>query len=57
MLTPKVAYEIGELAVDPMRTVVRCSASVSKPTSSFFFVAREPLVAYSTTDPVSSTQL
>jgi len=57
MLTPEVAYEIGEPAVDPMRAVVWCPASVSEPTPSFLFVSREPLVADATTDAVSSAQL
>lgn len=43
MLTPKLAYEICQLAVDAMRTMVRGSAPIAEPTSSFLLVSREPL--------------
>ena len=57
MLPPKLAYEVCELAVDAMRTVVRYSTPIAEPTPAFLFVPREPLIADSTTDSVSSTQL
>jgi len=57
MLTPKVAYEICELVLDAVRTVMRRSTTVTEATPAFLFVPHEPLVADSTTDSVSSTQL
>jgi len=57
VLTPKVAYQICELGLDAVRTVMRSSAPVTKATPPFLLVACEPLVANSTTDAVASTQL
>ena len=45
MLPPKLAYEVCELAVDAMRTVVRYSTPIAEPTPAFLFVPREPLIA------------
>jgi len=57
MLTPKLAYEICEVTIDAVRTVLRSSAPIAESPSSFLFVPRQPLIADPTTDTVSSTQL
>jgi hypothetical protein len=57
MLTPKVAYEICELVVDAVRTMVRGSAPVTEATSTFLLVACQPLVTNATADTVASAEL
>lgn len=57
MLTPELAYELRELGIDAMRTVVRRSAPITKPAFSFLFETREPLVADATTDTISGAEL
>jgi hypothetical protein len=51
VLSPEVAYELCELALNAMRTVARSSTPISQATSSFLLVSREPLV----TDPPTHT--
>jgi hypothetical protein len=57
VLPTEIAYELRELAVNAIRTMVRGSAPILEPTSPLLFVPREPLVADATTDAISSTQL
>jgi hypothetical protein len=57
MLTPKLAYEICEVTIDAVRTVLRSSAPIAESPSSFLFVPRQPLVADPAADSVPSTQL
>jgi hypothetical protein len=55
VLPTEIAYELCELAVNAIRTMVWGSAPILEPTSSLLFVSREPLVADATTDAISST--
>jgi hypothetical protein len=52
MLSPEVAYELCELAIN----AVRSSTPISEPASAFLFVSCEPLVAHPPTYPIPSTQ-
>lgn len=52
MLPPERTDPVGELGLDPMRTVVRGAAPIPEPAPAFLLVAREPLVPDATTDTI-----
>lgn len=56
MLAAKIAYEIRQLVIDTMRTVMWRPASILEPPSPAFFVSCNPLVTDPAADAISGAQ-